>query len=59
MKNKIFGVYPSCDHINNTIRYINEGNNEKAISELAFAIEKADGYFHNDVKEIVDNIKKR
>ena len=46
-KNKHFGRYPSCDHINNAIRYILENNTKRAIEELCWAIEKADGYYSN------------
>lgn len=55
-KNSIYGQYPSCDMINNALRFLLDCKIEDqdihcAISELKFAILKADGFFHKDVKE--------
>ena len=52
-KNALFGRYPSCDMINNAMRFILQGKPEVAFTELAHAISKADGYFHEDVAEAV------
>lgn len=52
------GSYPSCDMVNNAIRYIlKDGDTDKAVSELVFAIQKADGYLHEDIKELLNNNK--
>lgn len=56
-RNALFGRYPSCDMLNNALRFIYEGKIDAACSEIVFAIEKADGYFHDDVIEIVEKIK--
>ena len=47
-KNSLFGRYPSCDHLNNALRFIRENNIECATEEIIFAINKANGYFHKD-----------
>ena len=52
-RNARFGRYPSCDMLNNALRYISEGKIDCACSEIIFAIEKADGYFHEDNVPIV------
>ena len=56
-KNALFGRYPSCDMLNNAIRFINKGDIGSAVAEIVFAIEKADGYFHEDVAPIVETVK--
>ena len=56
-KNALFGRYPSCDMLNNALRYIREGKIDNACSEIIFAIEKADGYFHEDNVPIVEKVK--
>ena len=56
-KNALFGRYPSCDMLNNALRFINDGNIDSACSEIIFAIEIADGYFHEDVVPIVEKVK--
>lgn len=50
--NKI-GNYPSCDHLNNALRTLlsDNPNIQSAISEITYAIQKANGYFHDDIKE--------
>ena len=50
-RNALFGRYPCCDLVNNAIRFLLQDNDEFAIQELITAIEKAGGYFHEDVKE--------
>ena len=50
-KNSAFGRYPSCDFINNAIRFLLDGRTDVALEELVYAIEKADGYFHEDIAE--------
>lgn len=57
-KNALFGRYPSCDLLNNALRFIREGNTDEAIEEIIFAIEKAGGYFHEDNVYMVEEAKK-
>lgn len=53
-KKENYGKYPSNDHLNVALRYLlkidNNTNVNKAISEIVFAIRKADGRFYDDVK---------
>lgn len=56
-KNALFGRYPSCDMLNNALRFLHEGKIDDACSEIVFAIEKADGYFHEDNVPIVEKVK--
>ena len=56
-KNALFGRYPSCDMLNNALRFLNDGNIDAASEEIIFAIEKAGGYFHEDVMPIVERVK--
>lgn len=56
-KNALFGRYPLCDMLNNALRFIHEGKIDSACEEIVFAIEKADGYFHEDIVPIVENVK--
>ena len=45
------GQYPSCDMLNNAMRFLFEGDvasNMKAIEEIMYAILKADGFFHEN-----------
>lgn len=58
-KNARFGKYPSCDMLNNAIRFIRNGDTESAMMEIIFAVEKADGYFYEEVKPIVDKTKEK
>lgn len=58
-KNARFGKYPSCDMLNNAIRFIRNGDTESALMEIISAIEKADGYFYEEVKPIVDKTKEK
>ena len=58
-KNALFGRYPSCDLLNNALRFLREGNTDEAVEEIIFAIEKAGGYFHEDNIQIVADAKKR
>lgn len=57
-KNALFGRYPSCDLLNNALRFLREGNTDEAIEEIIFAIEKAGGYFHEDNVQMVNDAKK-
>lgn len=57
-KSSKFGKYPSCDHLNNAIRFLQNGDTDNAMIEIIFAIDKADGYFHEDNTPIVDAAKK-
>lgn len=57
-KNALFGRYPSCDLLNNALRFLREGNTDEAIEEIVFAIEKAGGYFHEDNIQMVNDAKK-
>ena len=56
-KNALFGRYPSCDMLNNALRFIYEGKIDVACAEIVFAIEKAHGYFHKDVVPIVEKVR--
>lgn len=56
-KNALFGRYPSCDMMNNALRFLYEGKIDSAASEIVFAVEKAGGYFHEDVTPIVEKVK--
>ena len=56
-RNALFGRYPSCDMLNNALRFIYNGNIDSACAEIVFAIEKAGGYFHKDVVPIVNKVK--
>ncbi len=58
-KNQLFGRYPSCDMLNNALRFLRNGKTDIAIEEIIFAIEKADGYFHNDNVEMVKSVKQK
>lgn len=53
-KNSIFGRYPSCDHLNNALRYLKDGDRDNAILEIIFAIEKANGYFYEDIASFAE-----
>ena len=56
-KNALFGRYPSCDMLNNALRFIHEDKIKDACCEIIFAIEKANGYFHDDLVPIIEEIK--
>lgn len=58
-KNALFGRYPSCDLLNNALRFLRDENTDEAIEEIIFAIEKAGGYFHEDNVQMVADAKKR
>lgn len=58
-KNAIFGRYPCCDMVNNAIRFIANGKAESAIDELYLAIQKADGYLHEDLVDTVNEAHKQ
>jgi len=58
-KNQLFGRYPSCDMLNNALRFLRNGDTDDAITEIIFAIEKANGYFHNDNIEMVKSFKQK
>ena len=58
-KNTMFGKYPSCDMLNNALRFLRAGNTDCAIEEIIFAIEKANGYFHEDNIQFVNDAKER
>ena len=54
-KNANFGRDPSCDLVNNAIRFIINGKTDAAIDNLFRAILIADGYFHRDIAdEMID-----
>lgn len=53
-KNAFFGRYPSCDLLNNALRFLKNGDTDNAISEIIFAIDKANGYFHEDIAPFVE-----
>lgn len=56
-KNALFRRYPLCDMLNNALRFIRDGNIDAASEEIIFAIEKAGGYFHEDVVPMVKRVK--
>lgn len=56
-RNALFGRYPSCDMLNNALRFIYEGKIDTACAEIVFAIDKAGGYFHEDVVPIVEKVR--
>lgn len=58
-KNALFGKYPSCDMLNNALRFLRDGKTDCAIEEIIFAIEKADGYFHEDIADFVSEAKEK
>ena len=58
-KNALFGRYPSCDLLNNALRFLRDGMVDDAIEEIIFAIDKADGYFHTDNVQMVTDARKR
>ena len=58
-KNALFGRYPSCDMLNNALRFLREGKTDSAIEEIIFAIDKANGYFHTDNVQMVTDARKR
>ena len=51
-KNARFGRYPSCDMLNNALRFLLDGKpNIAAIKEIVLAINKANGYIYEDLSE--------
>lgn len=58
-KNALFGRYPLCDMLNNALRFLMNGRPEEAVEEIALAISEADGYFHDDVAQFVEDVKKQ
>ena len=52
--------YPECDHLNLALRYLlkNTEQNKYAIEEIYFALTKTNGYFYNDVAQLLyENFK--
>lgn len=58
-KSSKFGRYPSCDMLNNAIRFLHNGDTDNAMIEIIFAIDKAGGYFHEDNIEMVNIAKQK
>lgn len=56
-KNALFGRYPSCDLLNNALRFMRDGKTKIACEEIILAIEKADGYFHEDIISFVQEVR--
>ena len=54
-KNKKIGVYPCIDHLNLALKFLLEDAklNIKAIEEICYAIEKANGYYYDYVLEML------
>lgn len=50
-QNAIFGRYPCCDLLNRALRYMLDNDQVKATESIVLAIEKAGGYFYDDVAE--------
>ena len=56
-RNALFGRYPSCDMLNNALRFLFRNNGpdrEDAIEEIITAIQKADGYIHADIADQIE-----
>lgn len=49
--NAIFGKYPCCDLLNRALRFLLDNDFVSAAEDIVLAIEKADGYFYEDVAE--------
>jgi hypothetical protein len=49
--NAIFGTYPCCDLLNRALRFLLDNDSVSAAKDIVLAIEKADGYFYEDVAE--------
>ena len=49
--NAIFGRYPCCDLLNRALRFLLDNDSVSAAEDIVLAIEKADGYFYEDVAE--------
>lgn len=49
--NAIFGRYPCCDLLNRALRFLLDNDSVNAAKDIVLAIEKADGYFYEDVAE--------
>ena len=49
--NAIFGKYPCCDLLNRALRFLLDNDSVSAAEDIVLAIEKADGYFYEDVAE--------
>ena len=61
-RNALFGRYPSCDLLNNALRYLLRNNGpdwEHAMEEIITAIHKADGYIHADIADEVESFNER
>ena len=58
-KNALFGRYPSCDLLNNALRFIRDGKVDVASEEIVRAIQQADGYFNEDLVPFVEEIKEQ
>ena len=56
-RNALFGRYPSCDMLNNALRFIRDGKIDVACAEIVFAIDKAGGYFHEDVVPFTEKVR--
>ena len=52
-KQKSYGEYPACSHLNCALRMLlgSADENRVAIEEIVYAITKANGYIHDDVKD--------
>ena len=61
-RNALFGRYPSCDMLNNALRFLLRNNGpdrEHAMEEIIMAIQKADGYIHADIADEVESFNER
>ena len=52
-KHQPYGEYPACSHLNCALRKLlcSVDENRVAIEEIVYAITKAHGYIHDDVKD--------
>lgn len=55
LRNKRKWGYPECDHLNIALRFLLEAPipDERPIQEICHAIIRANGYFYDDVKEML------
>ena len=50
----IFGRYPCCDLLNRALGFLLEGKIDGGIDDIVLAIEKADGYFYEHIKKMLE-----
>lgn len=55
----VFEKGEPCDLLNNAIRHIKAGDTDSAIESIANAIDKAGGYYHDDVIAVVEALRRK